>query len=152
MQFDHWHRSLIGTRGSCYLQWSPLLEYAKCPWYTLPSDTITSDFYIHTMQHTHINKDTTNICSHINLIIRQCTIIDCFNKSVTLASTDNELPEDGDCTETCRSYFNVNFNTVFKTITCAFVGEYKILTITNVEWHINQNLHLPNQGSAPTRI
>jgi len=43
---------------------------------------------------------------------------------VTLGSTDNELPEDGVfCTETWRSYFNVNFNTVFKTITCAFVGE-----------------------------
>jgi hypothetical protein len=27
------------------------------------------------------------------------------------------------CTKTCRSYFNVNFNTGFKTITCAFVGE-----------------------------
>ena len=28
-----------------------------------------------------------------------------------------------DCTETCRSSFNVNFNIVFKTITCAVVGE-----------------------------
>jgi len=28
-----------------------------------------------------------------------------------------------DCTETCRSHFNVNFNIVFKTITCAFVDE-----------------------------
>ena len=27
-----------------------------------------------------------------------------------------------DCTETCQSYFNVNFNIVFKTITCALVG------------------------------
>ena len=37
---------------------------------------------------------------------------------------DKELPEDDViCTETCQSYFNVNFNTVFKTITCAFVGE-----------------------------
>jgi hypothetical protein len=25
--------------------------------------------------------------------------------------------------KTRRSYFNVNFNAVFKTITCAFVGE-----------------------------
>jgi hypothetical protein len=23
----------------------------------------------------------------------------------------------------CQSYFNVNFNIVFKTLTCAFVGE-----------------------------
>jgi len=28
-----------------------------------------------------------------------------------------------DCTETCRSNFNVNFDSVFKTITCAIVGE-----------------------------
>jgi predicted nucleic acid-binding Zn ribbon protein len=42
-----------------------------------------------------------------------------------LCRTDNELPEDDVfCTETCRSYFNVNFNIVFfKTTTCAFVGE-----------------------------
>jgi len=44
---------------------------------------------------------------------------------ITRASTDNELPEDGvtDCTETCWSYFNVNFNIVFKIISCAFFGE-----------------------------
>ena len=40
---------------------------------------------------------------------------------VTLASTDNELPEDGVTTH--QSYSNVNFNTVFETITSAFVGE-----------------------------
>ena len=28
-----------------------------------------------------------------------------------------------DCTKTCWSYFNVNFNIVFKTIICTFVGE-----------------------------
>ena len=28
-----------------------------------------------------------------------------------------------DCTKTCQSYFNVNFNIVFKTIICEFVGE-----------------------------
>ena len=28
-----------------------------------------------------------------------------------------------DRTETCRSYFNVNFNIVFKKIICAFVDE-----------------------------
>jgi hypothetical protein len=30
---------------------------------------------------------------------------------------------------TCRGYFNVNFNIVFKTITCAFVGEKITLMI-----------------------
>jgi hypothetical protein len=40
--------------------------------------------------------------------------------TVTLASSNNAPPDDGDCTETCRSCFNVNFNVnfniVFKTI------------------------------------
>jgi len=36
----------------------------------------------------------------------------------------NELHKDGVfCTEICRGYFHVNFNVIFKTITCAFVGE-----------------------------
>ena len=30
--------------------------------------------------------------------------------TITLASSNNTLPEDGDCTETCRNCFNVNFN------------------------------------------
>ena len=30
------------------------------------------------------------------------------------ASSNNALPDDGDCTETCRSGFNVNFNILFK--------------------------------------
>jgi hypothetical protein len=42
--------------------------------------------------------------------------------SVTLASMNNALPEDGVTTETW-SYFNVNFNIIFKTITFALVGE-----------------------------
>jgi len=37
--------------------------------------------------------------------------------TVTLASTSNALPDDGDdCTETCRSCFNVNFNVNFKIV------------------------------------
>jgi hypothetical protein len=59
--------------------------------------------------------------------------------SVTSASTDNGLPVDGVfCTETCRSYFNVNFNIVFKTITRAFVGESKTLTVLAclIFWHV----------------
>ena len=34
--------------------------------------------------------------------------------TVTLASSNSALPEDGDYTKTCRSSFNVNFNTPFK--------------------------------------
>jgi hypothetical protein len=34
--------------------------------------------------------------------------------AVTSASSNNALPDDGDCTETCRSSFNVNFNVNFK--------------------------------------
>jgi len=33
--------------------------------------------------------------------------------TVTLASSTNALPEDGECTETCSSCFNVNFNILF---------------------------------------
>jgi len=43
----------------------------------------------------------------------------------------NALPDDGVfCTETCRSYFNANFNTVFTKITCALFGEWKTLIIS----------------------
>jgi len=34
--------------------------------------------------------------------------------NITLASLISALPEDGDYTETCWRYFNVNFNTPFK--------------------------------------
>jgi hypothetical protein len=36
--------------------------------------------------------------------------------TVTLASSNNALPDDGDCTETCRSCFNANFNVNFKMV------------------------------------
>jgi hypothetical protein len=36
--------------------------------------------------------------------------------TVTLASSNNALHDDGDCTETCRSCFNVNFNVNFKIV------------------------------------
>ena len=36
--------------------------------------------------------------------------------TVTLASSNNALPDDGDCTETCWSCFNVNLNILFKAI------------------------------------
>jgi hypothetical protein len=34
--------------------------------------------------------------------------------TVTLASSNSALSDDGDYTETCRSCFNVNFNTPFE--------------------------------------
>jgi hypothetical protein len=36
--------------------------------------------------------------------------------NVTLARSNSVLPDDDDYTETCWSYFNVNFKIVFKTI------------------------------------
>jgi len=36
--------------------------------------------------------------------------------TVILASTNKTLPDDGDCTETCRSCFKVNFNILVKAI------------------------------------
>ena len=68
-------------------------------------------FYSRTVRHTHNKKDTTNICSHIttDLIIHRCTLTKCnFSKHGCWAPW-----RWCDCTETCRSYFNVNFNIVF---------------------------------------
>jgi len=48
--------------------------------------------------------------------------------NVTLASSNSALPEDGDYTETCWSYFNVNFNTHYKKI-CASVGVKNLITL-----------------------
>jgi hypothetical protein len=39
-----------------------------------------------------------------------------YSVTVTLARSNNALPDDGDCTETCRSCFDVNFNVNFKTV------------------------------------
>jgi hypothetical protein len=74
---------------------------------------------------THINKDTTNICSHITTdsITHRYTIIDFFNKVCNFSNHGWAPRRWCDCTETCRSYFDVNFNIVLRTITCAFVGE-----------------------------
>jgi hypothetical protein len=47
--------------------------------------------------------------------------IDRTDANVTLASSNNALPDDGDCIETCRSYFNVNFNVNFKTVLRQFI-------------------------------
>jgi hypothetical protein len=45
----------------------------------------------------------------------QYVLIDCFN-TVTLASSNTALPDDGVCAETCRNCFNVNFNVNFKIV------------------------------------
>jgi hypothetical protein len=43
--------------------------------------------------------------------------------TVTLASSNNALPDDGDCTETCMICFNVNFNVNFKMVFKASAGQ-----------------------------
>jgi hypothetical protein len=45
--------------------------------------------------------------------------------TVTLASSNNALSDDGDCTETCRSFFKVNLNILLKQLSCASVGKQK---------------------------
>jgi len=42
--------------------------------------------------------------------------------TVTLTSSNNALPDDGDYTETCWNCFNVNFNTPFKAILLRICG------------------------------
>jgi hypothetical protein len=71
----------------------PLYELAQT--HHITSHALPDSVYLRTVQHIRINKDTTNICSHIttDLITHCCTKMDSFNK-VTLASTDNEHPED----------------------------------------------------------
>ena len=50
--------------------------------------------------------------------------------TVTLASSNNTLPDDGDCNDTYWSRFNVNFNTPFKAILlCASVGEKTLIIL-----------------------
>jgi hypothetical protein len=41
--------------------------------------------------------------------------------TATLASSNNVLPDDCDCTEICRSCFNVNFNVNFKIVFKSFL-------------------------------
>jgi hypothetical protein len=43
--------------------------------------------------------------------------------TITLASSNNEFPDDGDYTETCWSCFNENFNILLKQLSCASVGK-----------------------------
>jgi hypothetical protein len=43
--------------------------------------------------------------------------------TITLASSNSALPDDGDYTETCRSCFNVNFNILLKQLSCALVSK-----------------------------
>jgi len=45
--------------------------------------------------------------------------------TVTLASSNSALPDDGDYTETCRSCFNVNFKIVFKAIQLSISWQIK---------------------------
>ena len=43
--------------------------------------------------------------------------------TITLASSNNTFPDDSNCTETCRSCFNVNFNILLNQLSCASVGK-----------------------------
>jgi len=78
--------------------------------------------------HTLVGTNTSvpiNICSHITteLITHRCTVIGYFNKC-NFSKHEWCAPWGWcDCTETCRSYFNANFNIVLKIIICALVGE-----------------------------
>jgi hypothetical protein len=57
-----------------------------------------------------------NICSHTTKLTNPMYFNWLFWTTVTLASLNSALPDDGDYTEVCRSCFNVNFNTPFKAI------------------------------------
>jgi len=59
--------------------------------------------------------------------------------TVTLASSNNGLPDDGDCTETCSSCFSVNISIVFKTI--KHFNNIKMHgTIVKKNFHVNSCL------------
>jgi hypothetical protein len=66
-----------------------------------------------TYTHTHTNKDTS---PHTELTTHWCILIDYFKKC-NFSKHEYCAPWWWcDCTETCRSCFNVSFNIVFKTI------------------------------------
>jgi hypothetical protein len=74
----------------------------------------------------------------IRLLIRY------FLPTVTVASTNNALPDDGvcDCVETCRSCFNVNFNPLNAKLypTChllALLGAHHILHVSRIRVNVN---------------
>ena len=81
--------------------------------------------YYYSTWHTVIHYRPTNICSHIisKLITHRCTIIGYFNKCNFSKHEWWANWRWCDCAESCQNCFNVNFNIVFKTITCALVGE-----------------------------
>ena len=59
---------------------------------------------------------------------------------MTLANSNNTLPDDGDWTETCWSCFNVNFNILLKQIYCASVGKQETLIVSRCKiqlWKLN---------------
>jgi len=72
--------------------------------------------------HTHQYRPN-NICSHTIEKPHRCILIDYFYNYKTLASSNNALPDDGDCGKTCRTSFNVNFNILLKQLCCASVGK-----------------------------
>jgi len=53
--------------------------------------------------------------------------------TLTLASSNSALPDDGDYTETCWSCFNVNLNTPFKAILLCISWWQHVDVITHFE-------------------
>ena len=51
--------------------------------------------------------------------------------TVTLASSNSVLPDDGDCTDTCQSCFKVNFNILFKAILLCISWFKKLVSCTS---------------------
>jgi len=78
MQAFHQHNILIEEQKDNDI--NPIYKLAQT--HHIISYAFPDSVYFRTVQHTHINKDTTNICSHIttDLITHQCNIIDPFNK------------------------------------------------------------------------
>ena len=70
-----------------------------------------------------INSTFLNVQSYYQCLLftNECTS-DCLKNSIKVYIKIANMFRCSH-TETCRSCFNVNFNIVFKTITCAFIGE-----------------------------
>jgi hypothetical protein len=65
------------------------------------------------VRQTYTSRDLTTYAATPPDYPQQRILIDCFN-IVTLASTNSDLPDDGDYTKTFWICFIVNFNTPFK--------------------------------------
>jgi hypothetical protein len=71
----------------------------------------------HTHTHTHTNTDLIKYAATPPNQPRYILI------TITLASSNYMVPDDGDSTKTCRSCFNENFNILLKQLYCSSVGK-----------------------------